>query len=330
MDFFNTRIAKSCYENVKQVLDSTFVSEGKVVMQFEDGLSQKFGMSYPVAVNSGTSALHLALALLDVGEGDEVILPAQTFIATGMAIKMQGAVPIFADIQYDTGNLDPNGLQDKITDRTRAIIPVHWGGYPCDMDEINSIAAQHKLHVIEDAAHAFGAAYKTKPIGSISEITMFSFQAIKHLTTGDGGALCFREESDYKKAKILRWFGIDREGSKPSILGEREFDVSEIGYKYHMNDIAASIGLGNLEGISDALQRRKDIADIYRNELSSVPGLKLLSYKDDRKSSYWLFTMLVDKREDFIIKLKESNIPSSVVHLRIDKKQCIWGACGST
>ena len=155
----------------------------------------------PVAVNSGTSALHLASAVADVGPGDEVILPPQTFVASAATILMCGAKPVFADIQPYTGNLDPQSLRVHITPRTKAVMPVHWGGYPCDMDEINAIAREHDLAVVEDAAHALGATYKGKPVGSLSRFTAFSFQAIKHLTTGDGGALCCLEESDYWAAR---------------------------------------------------------------------------------------------------------------------------------
>lgn len=325
MNFFHTQISQKSFKHVKKVLQSTFVSEGDVVKEFEDQLGNKLGLLNPVAVNSGTSALHLALALADVGPGDEVILPAQTFVATGLVILMQGATPIFADIQYETGNIDPASIEEKITEKTKVIIPVHWAGYPCDIDEINQIAKEHHLVVIEDAAHALGAIYKGKPIGSISDFTAFSFQAIKHMTTGDGGALCCLNENDCKEARKRRWFGIDRENSKPSILGEREFDISQVGYKYHMNNVAAAIGLGNMEEFPEQLKRRREIAKIYRSELKDAPGLQLLNYKDDRVCAYWLFTILIEKRLDFIKKLKEYGVPTSVVHMGIDRFSVFGG-----
>jgi perosamine synthetase len=169
------------------------LSEGRLVKEFEEKLEKELGLKNPIAVNSGTSALHLAIVLAGIGPGDEVILPAQTFIATGLVIAQEKAVPVFADIQYKTGNIDPNKIEEKITKKTKAILVVHWGGTPCDMDEIHTIAKKHKLVVIEDAAHALGATYKKRPIGSISDFTCFSFQAIKHLTTGDGGAVCVKD-----------------------------------------------------------------------------------------------------------------------------------------
>ena len=325
IEFFNTYISPKAIEKASNVLKSTFVSEGEVVREFETALSRKLGLRNPVTLNSGTSALHLALVLAGVGSGDEVILPAQTFIATGLVILMQGAKPVFADIQYNTGNIEPASVSEKITEKTKAIMPVHWGGYPCDMDEINAIAKKNNLTVIEDAAHALGATYKNKPIGTISHFTAFSFQAIKHLSTGDGGALCCLNDEDCHNAKTRRWFGIDRANSKPSILGEREYDTNAVGYKYHMNNLAAAVGLGNLEDFPRNLERRREIASRYRDELQNVPGLKLLDYKNDRRSAYWLFTFLVERRVDFIKKLQNHGIPASVVHLRIDHNSVFGG-----
>lgn len=325
MEFYNTHVSPQSIKLVSKTLESTWVSEGKLVVQFEQELSEKLGLVNPVAVNSGTSALHLALAVAGVKPGDEVILPAQTFVATGLCIMMQFATPVFADIQLNTGNISPESIREKITDKTKAIMPVHWGGYPCDMEEINQIASEYNLAVIEDAAQALGATYRGKSIGSISRFTAFSFQAIKHLTTGDGGALCCLEVGDYNEAGNRRWFGIDRAGSKPSLLGEREYDISQVGYKYHMNNVAAAIGLGNLESFRKRLERRQEIGERYLKELSGVPDLKLLDFKNDRTHAYWLFTLLVDNRVDFIKKLGEQGVPSNVVHLRIDHNSVFGG-----
>jgi perosamine synthetase len=325
MNFFYTHISSGAKESVNRILDTTFISAGKIAEQFEKELEKNLKLRNVVTLNSGTSALHLGLIVAGIKEGDEVIIPAQTFIATGLSVLMQKAVPVFADIQVETGNIDPESIKEKITSRTKAIIPVHWGGYPCDMDEINVIASNYNLKVIEDAAHALGASYKGKPIGTLSDFTAFSFQAIKHLTTGDGGALCCDKNEDYQAAKQKRWFGIDRENSKPSILGEREYNVSEIGYKYHLNDFAAALGLANLGDLPAILMRHRFIAAIYSKELFNIPGVTLLKYNSDRQSSYWIFTILVERREAFIRKLASCGIPSSVVHLRIDKNSVFGG-----
>ena len=325
MDFFNTHISEKAVQLVNQILTTGWISEGKMVKEFEAALTKQLGIKNPVALNSGTSALHLALVLAGIGPGDEVILPAQTFVATGLVILMQNAIPVFADINPFTGNISPDSIREKITERTKAIMPVHWGGYPCDLDEINAIAKEFDLLVIEDAAHALGATYKGKPIGSISDFTAFSFQAIKHLTTADGGALCCQSDEHARQAFVRRWFGIDRANSQPSILGERMYDISAVGYKYHMNDFSAALGLGNLDDFPARLAQRRQIAEQYRQNLLDVPGIKLLMNENDRASAHWLFTMLVERREDFIRKLGEHGIPASVVHLRIDHNSVFGG-----
>lgn len=325
ISFFNTYIDRSASSRITALLKSTFLSEGKLVKEFESQLAQQLGLSNPIAVNSGTSALHLALDLAHIGEGDEVITPAQTFVATALAILYQKAKPIFADIQYETGNIDPLSIEKKITKKTKAILVVHWAGYPCDMDAISALAKKHGLIIIEDAAHALGATYKKKPVGSISPLTCFSFQAIKHLTTGDGGAVSCLSESVAQMGFAKRWFGIDRAHSKPSILGERQYDISEIGYKYHLNDYAAALGLANLVNFDNRLARRRKIAKLYSRELSKIPGVRIFSYKNDRESAYWLFGIHVEKREDFIRALQARKIPTSVVHQRIDHNSIFGG-----
>ena len=325
MNFFHTHISPRVVELVAEVLRSGFVSEGTRVKQFEEELAEGLGLVRPVAVNSGTSALHLGLVVAGVCEGDEVILPAQTFVASGLSILMCGATPVFADIQPSTGTLDPFAVRAKITPRTKAIMPVHWGGYPCDMDEINTIAREHGLAVIEDAAHALGATYKGRPVGSLSRFTAFSFQAIKHVTTGDGGALCCLEERDHEEARRRRWYGIDRARDLATILGEREYDLESLGFKYHLNDVAAAIGLGNLQDFPRNLARHRAIAARYRTGLQHVPGLTRLDYRSDREGSWWMFTVLVERREDFIRALKDRGVPASVVHRRIDRNSVLGG-----
>lgn len=322
--FFNTYIDPGSFSKVKEVLESTFLSEGKITAEFEEKL-KCIGLSYPFCVNSGTSALHLALILAGVKEGDEVIIPAQTFIATGLAVLYQRAKPIFADINYTTGNIDPDMIKKKITNKTKAIIPVHWAGYPVDLNGISKIAEKNNLVVVEDAAHALGAKYKGKPIGGISPFTCFSFQAIKHVTTGDGGVVACKKSKDQKKGKQLRWFGIDREKALPSFLGERQYLLNELGYKYHMNDYESALGIVNLSSLDLRLKRRRQIAQKYIKHFQNISGIKLFSYSADCESSWWLFGMHVEHRNDFIRALKDRGVPCSVVHQRIDKHPIFGG-----
>jgi perosamine synthetase len=324
IEFFNTTIAPTAVDAVTKTLQSTRISAGAKADMFEQHLANH-GIANPVTVNSGTVTMHLALLAAGVGPGDEVIIPAQTFIATGMAVLYVGATPVFADINLYDGNISVDSIISKITTKTKAIIPVHWAGYPCDLDEINKIADEFNLCVIEDAAHAFGTIYKGNLIGSISQFTSFSFQAIKHLTTGDGGALCCKNEQDANLVKRMRWFDIDRENTKTGFLGERVYDAVNIGYKYHMNDIAATLGIENLKFIDNRLERVRNIAKIYEAELKNIPYIKLMKYKEDCLSSYWLFPILVDNRDKFINHMRKNEIPVSVVHQGIDDNTLFGG-----
>ena len=324
IEFFNTTISPTAAEAVVQTLNSTRISAGAKADLFERGLAER-GINNPVTVNSGTVTMHLALLAAGVGPGDEVIIPAQTFIATGMAVLYVGATPVFADINLYDGNISVHSILEKITPNTKAIIPVHWAGFPCDMDSINAVAEEYNLAVIEDAAHAFGAKYRGRLVGSLSRFTSFSFQAIKHLTTGDGGAICCQNIEDADFIKRLRWFDIDRENTKTGFLGEREYDAVNVGYKYHMNDLAATLGLENLKVVDAKLARIKQIAKAYESELQNIPGVELMRYVGDKESSYWLFPLLVDDRDAFVHKMKDANIPVSVVHQGIDKNTLFGG-----
>lgn len=315
---FSPYVSERAINRVVKTLRSGYIGEGPVVAEFERKFRDSLHIPYALAVTSGTTALHLALAVAGIGPGDEVITTAQTMMATGHAILAHCARPVFADIRFLTGNIDPGDIEHRICEKTKALLPVHWGGYPCDLDEIQSIADKYDLAVIEDAAHALGAFYKGKSVGSISRFTCFSFQAIKHITTGDGGMIAFADENDFHQARRRRWYGIDRSRRKPSPLGEPLWDVTETGYKYHMNDIAASLGTEHIDELGVILERRRQIASRYRAELGSVPGIKLLENREDRESACWLFTVHVEKRDGFAAAMRSRGVEVSVVHLRID------------
>jgi perosamine synthetase len=322
---FSTFVHPAAHARVSEVLTSQFLSEGQLVKEFEARLAAELGLVNPATVNSGTSALHLAVVVAGIGPGDEVIMAPQTFVASGLVVVQEGATPVFTDILYENGNIDPAAIEASITGRTKAIMAVHWGGYPCDMDELHAIARRHNLVVIEDAAHALGATYRNRAIGSISEYTCFSFQAIKHLTTGDGGALCCPDPARAREAFRRRWFGIDRDNSPMSELGEREYDLTEVGYKYHLSDYGAALGLANLDGFAARMERRRALARQYTAGLSAVPGLRLFEYQPDRESAYWLYGMHVENRLSFIRALKSRGIVASVAHNGIDKNTLFGG-----
>ncbi len=325
MEFFHTHVGAGADAEVRATLQSTRLSEGVRVQAFERALAAELGMVRPAAVNSGTSALHLALVVAGVGPGDEVILPAQTFIASGLVVRMCGARPVFADVDPLSGNLSPADFAARVTPRTKAVIPVHWAGMPCDMAEINMVAAQHGISVVEDAAHAVGASYRGRPVGALSRFTAFSFQAIKHLTTGDGGAICCTDPHDAAEVFRRRWFGIDRASSPMSELGERDYNLADIGYKYHLNDYCAALGLANLVGLPDRLARRRQIAEQLDAALADVAGITRLARPTDRVSSWWLYGMRVERRLDFVRALRDRGVPASVCHLRIDTNAIFGG-----
>lgn len=324
MNFFTCHVSDEAQVMLNRTVHSGFINEGPRVKEFETALADR-GLLNPVAVNSGTSALHLAveIAVREFKRNHphitkpKVLLPAQTFIATGLAILMAGAVPVFVDIERSTGNMSPKSVKEAFDtyEGVAAVLPVHWAGAPANTLAL-SAAVSGEAFIIEDAAHAFGAEYGGRPVGAclVADFTCFSFQAIKGLTTADGGAVCSRYFED--RLRKLRWFGIDRK-EKVGWLGEREADIEEVGYKYNMNDVAASIGIGNLLDFDARLKQRKANAYLYDSSLKNIAGLELLTYNDN--SSHWLFTVLVEKRNEFIEKMNAAKIPVSIVHRGIDR-----------
>lgn len=305
--------------NVHKNLESGRLSEGALVKRFERSLERYFRMRNCVAVNSGTSALHLALVLAGVGQGDEVILPAQTFVATGLPVLYCGAKPVFADIKMD-GNIDVEDIKRKVSKKTKAIMVVSWGGNPCDLYELEEMCRINRWKLIQDNAHALGATYDGLPLSDYGDYSCYSFQAIKALSTGDGGLLVSTSWAGYDKAKKLRWFNIDRERDLPDETGERVYNLREVGYKYHMNDYAASLGLGNLHGFCERQERVRKIAECYRENLK-------FGFIPDKSEgcSYWLFDILVERRRDFMRAMKDRGIPTTVVHLGIDHNAIFGG-----
>lgn len=323
---FQPTVSEAAVERVSACLRSGWISEGRAVKSFEQQFSQYFGLPPALALNSGTAGLHLAVLGAGVGPGDEVVTTAQTFVATAMVVSQAGATPVFADITPGGPNIDPSDVEARIGPRTKAIIVVHYGGYPCEMDELRAIADRYGVVLIEDAAHALGATYRGRPIGSLGDFGVFSFQAIKQLTTGDGGMLVSADEGRYRQALRRRWFGIDRERRTVSELGEPEYDIREVGYKYHMNDVAASMGLAQLETFGAAQERRRAINRTYREAFAGIDGLDLLEERSDRESACWLFTVRVAKRVEFVRAVRSRGVEAAAWHRRIDSNG-VFGGC---
>ena len=302
---------------LREVLFGGYIGEGPKVAEFERRLAPWFGNENVLALNNGTASIHLALRLAGVGPGDEVITTPMTCAATNEPILAMGGRVIWADIDPWTGNIDPADVARKIGPKTRAILVVHWGGYPCDLDELNALAAERGVRVIEDACHAFGSSYRDRPIGAHSDFVCFSFQAIKEMTTVDGGALVCRASADGERGRRLRWYGIDRRAGRVDFRCEA--DILEYGYKFHMNDVSATIGLEQLKYVGATLAAHRANAAQYDEAFSGLTRVRPLRYADDRQSSHWLYTLRVPERAAFMAAMTAEKIVVSQVHARNDR-----------
>ena len=258
---FKVHFPETVKEDLWNTFTSGYIGQGPKVEEFEKQLGSFFKNKNVLTLNSGTSGLQLALRLSNVTWGDEVISTPMTCTATNMPILAAGAKIVWADIDPKTGNIDPNDIEKKITAKTKAIMMVHWGGNPCDIEAIHKLAKDKNIKVIEDAAHAFGAHYQGKKIGSHSDFVVFSLQAIKHITTVDGGLLLCKSSEDYERGKLLRWYGIDREDNRKDFRCEK--DIKEWGYKFHMNDVCATIGLEQLKYVESIIEKQRKNAQFY-------------------------------------------------------------------
>jgi perosamine synthetase len=315
---FYPHVSEKAKKSVMETLDSRWIGQGPKVKLFEENFSKKFGSNSPaIAVGSGTDALHLSYMLAGLKPGDEVIAPVFTCTATNIPFLYMGVKIKFADIDVDTMNIDTNHLRQLMTSKVKAIVCVHYGGLPCDMDELKCIADEWGIPIIEDAAHAVGAKYKGVDIGSISDFTMFSFQAIKHITTGDGGMVVIKDKELVDKAERLRWFGIDRKAKQAGIW---ENDITEIGYKYQMTDIAAAMGIVSLAEFDEQSKLRKTLFRTYSEELANCDRLRVVGNGfTDREHAAWLFTVIVEDRYKLQEKLRDNKIESNQVHFRNDR-----------
>src|SRR5437868_7306294 len=301
-----------------KTLKSGYITQGPKVEEFEAKLNDYLGIT-PLSLNSCTSALQLAVYLAGGTGGDLVVSTPMTCSATNTAIKAMGGQIIWADVQPNTGNIDPQSV-NKILERypkAKAIVCVHWAGYPCDLQALYELGNHYNVPVIEDAAHAFGATYKNTKIGTHSDYVCFSFQAIKHLTTVDGGALVCKNLEDYQRGKLLRWFGIDRD--EPRVDNRIEQDIEEAGWKYHMNDVNATIGIENLKYIDWILNKHQENGKYLEHHLAGVKYITLLNRAKDRESASWIFTLRTNKRDSFKTYMEAHGITASQVHSRLDK-----------
>lgn len=299
-------------QELEKILYSGYVAQGEQVELFERAFEKYIGGGNSLSLNSGTAALHVALILAGVNPEDEVISTALTAEPTNVAIKMVGAKVRYADIDPQTGSLDPVSIEAKINSDTKAIMVVDYAGIPVNVPEIQKISKKYNIPVIHDAAHALGAKFNGLKTGNHFPYTIFSLQAIKHLTTIDGGILQIKSKDEYEKAKLIRWFGIDKK------LSRLDNNIQFQGYKYHMNNVNATIGLLQLENINAIVDKYIENGKYFDKELLNVPDVELLNYYSGSEPSYWLYTLKVNNRDGFIAKLAENGIMASELHKRND------------
>ena len=342
-------MSKNAPAAASKVLESGFIGQGPVVDEFEKDLKEFFDNDYVVTVNSATSAEHLALHMLKkpaktmIGElgvayyesnwpglqdGDEVLATPLTCTATNFPILANNLNLKWVDIDPKTLNMDLDDLSRKITAKTKVIFLVHWGGYPMDLDKLKSIQEKayknfgFKPAIIEDCAHALGSTFNGKPLGTHGNICTYSLQAIKHCTSVDGGVLIVPHKELYRRAKLLRWYGIDRESDRKDFRCEA--DIPEWGFKFHMNDVNASIGKENLKEVQEnVIAKHKSNGKYYDEALKGVKGVTLLERDSRMDSAYWIYSLLVEDKDKFTEHMKNCGITTSQVHERNDIHSCL-------
>jgi len=337
LQLFKVFMSEDVLEPLNKVLMSGYVTQGKEVDKYETELKKFIGNENLLTVNSGTSGLTLAMRLLKnkdesfdwpgFNENDIVLTPSLTCFATTCSILANNVKIRWLDADLNTANIDLKDLKSKLNKYTKVIYLVHWGGMPLDLEELDKICNEHKLKygfkpmIVEDCAHAFGAEFNGKKLGNHGNICVFSTQAIKHLTSGDGGFITLPYKSLYDRCKLLRWFGIDRDKRNYKKKDFRlEHNILEYGYKFHMNDINATIGLYNLPHIPKLIEKNRNNGIYFDKNLKNIKNIKLMKNDDKFNSSYWLYTIriLSNKKQNFIDKMKEVGITASQVHNRND------------
>jgi perosamine synthetase len=318
-------VADETADEIKKTLSSTWLNTGKKEKEFREKVKEKFNAKYVVACNNGTSALKIALSTLNIGKGDEVVSTPYTFIATNTSIKEVGATPIFADIDYSTLNISPESVKTKITNKTKAIMVVHYAGLPVELDEIRKIGKEFNLPIIEDSAHAMGSKYKGDFIGSNGDLITFSFQVVKIVTCGDGGVITTPNEKYYKDLKEYTWFGVDREEKTLNKLDALPQDIIKLGYKANMNDITATMACVAMNHLDEQLEKRQLIGNFYRENLRNLKKLKLIEYADYVHPNYQIFPIHIKNRDEFSKFMFSNGIQVNVNNRRNDKYTVFGG-----
>ncbi|MBA7506954.1 UDP-4-amino-4-deoxy-L-arabinose--oxoglutarate aminotransferase [subsurface metagenome] len=314
-------------KEINEVIDSlksNWITTGPKMRSFEENFKKYIGSKFAVAVNSGTAALHISTSSINIKPGDEVITTPLTFVASANCVVYRGGTPIFADIKKNTYNIDPEEVKSKITSKTKALIPVHFAGQPCDMDEISEIAKENDLIVIEDAAHAIDAKYKGKKIGTLSDLTIFSFHPVKNMTTAEGGMVTTNDDNLYEKLLMFRTHGISKDAQKRfGKSGGYYYDMQYLGFRYNLSELHASLGIHQLAKLESFQKRRREVVKIYNKELKNIEELSIPFVKKDVKHSWHLYVIQLNLEKlrvdrDYIFKaLREENIGVNVHYIPV-------------
>jgi len=308
---------------VIKVLKSDWITQGPKIKEFENALCKYTGAKYAVVVSSGTAALHISCLAANIKRGDEVITSPITFVASANSILYCGGKSVFADIQKDTVNIDPEEIKKKINPNTKAIIPVHFAGHPCDLEEIKEIAEKHNLLIIEDAAQALGAEYKNSKIGSCkySDMTIFSFHPVKHITTGEGGAVLTNQKDLYQRLLLFRNHGITKDKKKMTKFdGPWYYEMQELGFNYRLTDIQCALGISQLKKLEKYIERRRELVNIYNKKLVEIDKIILPVEKPYVKSSWHIYYIRLKdskRRKNIFEELQKSNIGVQVHYIPV-------------
>lgn len=314
VEFFKHNIGTEEIERVASVLQSIFLTTGAEVAEFEERLAISLGLPYTVAVTSGTAAMQLALITAGIGEGDEVITTPLTFVGTPNSVIMAGGTPVFADVDRETGNIDPAAIENAITEKTRAVMPVHLYGQMCDMERIREIADRHGLAVVEDSAHSLESEWKGKKSGHYGDFACFSFYATKNITSGEGGAVSAKDPESVELLRKLRLHGLEKSAADRYTGHFKQYDVGVFGWKYNMDNIHAAILVEQIKRIDILLQRRQELYNMYKEAFEGIDGIELHVIRHEALHACHLFTILVDpKKRDKIMKgLQDHGIGVSI------------------
>jgi len=303
---------------VRQVFDTGYFGLSSPVLEFEAALKKYLGADHVVATNTGTSALHLALDAAGIGHGDEVIVPSLTFVASFQAIAQTGATPVACDVAPDTLLMDLADVERRITPKTKAVMPIHYSGNPCDMDNLLDLAKRRGLRIVEDAAHAFGSTYKGRKIGSVGDLVCFSFDSIKNITCGEGGAVICREEGLADLLRRKRTLGINRSANQEATGKNRPwpFEVSTNGFRYHMSGINAAIGLAQLKKADAFISRRREICRKYDAAFRDFAGIHLLRINYDESAPHIYVVRVKNERRDALMHyLRDAEIETGINYI---------------